>query len=544
MISGRGSEVGSWWTPARLAWVVGGFALILVLVTLADPGITIDEPLDVRPGRTYLTVLQAQGWRFFDRAVIDTVYRDNAEHPPLGRWLLGLASTLGQPFEVLLRGGPDPVGLYIVASRVAPALAFGLLVGSIVFASSRQDGRAAGVVAGLALLMMPRVFAHAHLAALDTFISLFWTLSLLTFLWASRQDRVIPAMMVAGLIWGLALLTKIHAWFVPPLALIWVVSRLPIRRSLPAYLIWLVTGFAIYLAGWPWLWADPWGRLTAYLGTGVTRVSIRVLYFGVVYADRDLPWHYPWVYLGTTVPVGLLLLAAWGTIRGWLASDRRGITVFWVGSILIFLALFSTNVAIYDGERLFLVVFPALAVLVGQGFGSLWFQAQRQGRVVLIGFVLAQATGVVWLHPFGLSYYNLLVGGLPGAERLGLELTYWGDAVDGVLLQRLADRAVPSSSAALAPTLAPDQGKVATTRPMARLPVILGDADAASTSDWLVVSRRTAYWTDVVRERLLHDEWIAVRSRQGIWLSALLKRRNPTPSSRVGVDLYNSRRFR
>ena len=46
--------------------------------------------------------------------------------------------------------------------------------------------------------------------------------------------------------------------------------------------------------------------------------------------------------------------------------------------------------------------------------------------------------GVVATYPFGLSYYNLLVGGLPGAERLGLELTYWSDAVDDVLLDRLA----------------------------------------------------------------------------------------------------------
>ena len=48
---------------------------------------------------------------------------------------------------------------------------------------------------------------------------------------------------------------------------------------------------------------------------------------------------------------------------------------------------------------------------------------------------------MVALHPFGLSYYNGLVGGLPGAERLGLELTYWNDPVDQVLLDQLAREA-------------------------------------------------------------------------------------------------------
>ena len=101
---------------------------------------------------------------------------------------------------------------------------------------------------------------------------------------------------------------------------------------------------------------------------------------------------------------------------------------------------------------------------------------------------------MVTFHPFGLSYYNVLVGGLPGAERLGLELTYWGDAVDGVLLDRLAREASPDAPAALVPTLYPGQGTLTTSRAMIRVPVILKDEDAATDADWLVVSRRTAYW--------------------------------------------------
>jgi len=517
----------SWWTVGRLAILLGGFGALAVLLTLADPGITVDEPLDVRPGRTYLATLRAKGWGFFDRAVIDAVYRDNAEHPPLGRWLLGIASTLGQPFEILLRGGPDPVGLYIVSGRVAPALAFGVLIVVVVVASARQSGRMAGLASGLSLIMMPRVFAHAHLAALDTFITLFWTLALVGFVWAVQSPRLISAVIVAGLVWGLALLTKIHAWFLPPIALAWACSQLPIRRAVPAFLAWLGTGSLLFFVGWPWLWADPLGRLGAYLNTGVARVPIRVLYFGTVYADRDVPWHYPWFYFVATVPVGLLALAAWGTIRGWSNRGGRATTSLLVGSILLFLVLFSTKVAIYDGERLFLVAFPALAILVGRGFADVWKAGGRHRRALLLAFLAVQAQGVIRLHPFGLSYYNALVGGLPGAERLGLELTYWGDAVDGVLLDRLAGEARADQSASLVPTLAPNQGKVATTRRLARIPLVIGDGDTASNADWLVVSRRSTYWPASVPGRLARDSWVMVRSRQGVWLSALLRRSKP-----------------
>src|SRR5207237_6228702 len=119
-------------------------------------------------------------------------------------------------------------------------------------------------------------------------------------------------------------------------------------------------------------------------------------------------------------------------------------------------------------ERLFLLVFPLWAVLIGRGFAAAWAWACARGagwlRWGLLAALLAQGYGVVALHPFGLSYYNLLVGGLPGAERLGLELTYWGDAVDRTLLDGLARRARPGQTAALVPTLHPQQPAASTTQ--------------------------------------------------------------------------------
>ncbi len=132
---------------------------------------------------------------------------------------------------------------------------------------------------------------------------------------------------------------------------------------------------------------------------------------------------------------------------------------------------------------------------------------------------------MVAIHPFGLSYYNALVGGLPGAERLGLELTFWGDAVDRPLLDRLAREARAGETAALAPTLAPNQGAYATTRALATLPLVPGDQEKAGTADWLVVSRREAYWPGVVAQRLRRDAIVETRSRHGVWLSRLLRAR-------------------
>ncbi len=112
--------------PVVLLWSWESFAGLAVLLTLDGPGLTIDEPLDVRPGRTYVEVLRQQGWHFFDRPVVDRVFRDNAEHPPLG------AGCWESPRSWASRSrcsgkGPDPTGHYVLAGRLAPALAFAAL---------------------------------------------------------------------------------------------------------------------------------------------------------------------------------------------------------------------------------------------------------------------------------------------------------------------------------------------------------------------------------------------------------------------------------
>ncbi len=301
------------WTSRRIGLALGLFAGLAVVLTIADPGITVDEPLDVRPGRTYVFAFLDNGLKFFDRATVNRVFLDNKEHPPLGRWLLGIASTLGQPFETA-RYGPDPTGVYVISGRLAPAVVFALLVGAIAAEAGRLYGKAGAFAAGFGTLVMPRVFGHAHLGALDTFIAAFWCLALIRAERALESDRRVRGMAVAGLFWGLALLTKIHAWLLPPVILVRALARPGPRRAFLPLATWTVIGLVVFLAGWPWLWYDTLGRLLGFLGTGVERTPIYVEYFGRVYRDRDVPWHFPWFHFLATVPIGLQLLGVVGLI--------------------------------------------------------------------------------------------------------------------------------------------------------------------------------------------------------------------------------------
>src|SRR5690606_32857248 len=156
-------------------------------------GITSDEPIDVKVGRNYLQRagllidrIGRDGLGAIRQETLDAFFADNAQHPPLGRWLVGLASVGFEPIEALL-GGADPFSVH--PARVAPMLAFAALVALVSLESGRRYGRASAIVAGLAVPLMPRLFAHAHFATLDTFLALFWTLALFSAARAIESSR-------------------------------------------------------------------------------------------------------------------------------------------------------------------------------------------------------------------------------------------------------------------------------------------------------------------------------------------------------------------
>jgi 4-amino-4-deoxy-L-arabinose transferase-like glycosyltransferase len=509
----------------RLPAALGLTATLLVLITLGAPGITSDEPLDTRVGRGYVqaAISPVRGLT----PLSPSLYEGSAQHPPLGRWLVGIASTAFEPFESLL-GGADPFGVH--AARIAPALAFGVLVWVVARAASRRWGSAAGLAAALSCVFQPRLFAHGHFATLDTFLSLFWVASVVAVESATRSRIPPRAMILAGLVWGLALLTKIHAWLLPPLVLLWCLWRLGWKRGPLAFAIWIVVGLLVFLAGWPWLWEHTGTRLAGFLGTSVDRLALRVQYFGTVYLDKDVPWHYPWFYFLATIPVGVQLATVVGVAMSLRDLRRDAGPPLWLGAILLLLVVFSTNAPVYDGERLFLPAFFLAAIFAGRGFGGVWTWAgnlprprRRLPRWILGLTLAAQGWGLLTTFPFGLSYHNALVGGLRGAERLGLELTYWGDSIDGTLLRELERVAKPGDSIVLAPSLHDAMPVSLITPDLARqgLRIEAESSTPIDSATWVLIFRREAYWSPAVRELTGMRRPFALRARQGVWLGGL-----------------------
>ena len=459
--------------------LVGLLAFILVIATLdpsgsypglvQGPGLTVDEVFNVQQGVLLVEVLRTYGIWILDPVNVREIFGEAGlvpylpDHPPLGRFVLGL----GHHVMWSLAAPDSPEGMSVTAcARFGSAVLFGLTIFLVGATAGTWFGKEAGWFASISVLLMPRVFSHAHLASLESCVNLTYALAVLCLAdqWNLLSEREQEAASIhwkrglfPGAMLGLAMLTKIQGFLVIPMIILWALwyGR---RRAIPPLLVWGVTGLVVFFVGWPWLWLDPVGHLREFLGSATDRTSLNVWYLGKRYADVDTPWHYPWLMFAVTVPLGLHLLGLAGLVKAIQKKtrDRRLILVL---MCLVFpLVLFSTRAAVYDGERLFLMLFPLWGVFIGLGGKQVWDWLRRkksfkQSMGLTTIFFLLQGWGLVAMHPCQLSYYNLLVGGLRGADAIGLERTYWSDSITRSFLQECVGKIPPGTTIEVAPVL-------------------------------------------------------------------------------------------
>ena len=137
---------------------------------LDAPGISIDESFNVRQGYLLAEALSGYGLGFLDpRTQLEVSQLSLNDHPPLGRWWIGLSEKLASLYVNPIPNGPD---YSIACARTGPAMAFAILVFLIGLFTTKWYGRTAGIIAAISVVLMPRVFGHAHLASLESFINL------------------------------------------------------------------------------------------------------------------------------------------------------------------------------------------------------------------------------------------------------------------------------------------------------------------------------------------------------------------------------------
>ena len=445
----------AWPSPAALrALAFGLFAVTLVITALTaiDYGIASDV------GNYFYSSLRQIAWaRDLGVALVsgeptvvlnqDRVfehwrwYAERIPHPPLSRELSGVS-------WILLRDLTDPLTAY----RGAVMFTFAALTASVgVYTAWRTRSLAAGLAAGLAVPAFPVLFAHGHLAHTDLFLAAFWFWSVASLDYAVKEGGT-GWFLSSGLFLGAATATKFSGLLLLPVLAIWLMAN---RSGVSAFLVLCLTGALVFVAVNPVMWVDPVQGVADYLHAGMDRAAsddtrIATEYFGEIFLFRPR-WHYPYVWTVIVFPLSLLAATGAGLIAP-RSGSLRGLAL--LNMAVLYGALALPSAPMHDGVRLFLPLFPFYCALAGSGSVAIgeWLTrvlqvrfpsiAERRDLIVALAIVACVAPAALrtaQVHPYQLSYFNALVGGVEGAERRGLEVTNLKEVLNREVLDDLVD---------------------------------------------------------------------------------------------------------
>jgi 4-amino-4-deoxy-L-arabinose transferase-like glycosyltransferase len=325
-----------------------------------------------------------------------------------------------------------------------------------------EHGAPAAWLALMAYFLSPRLVGDSHNNMKD-FPATAWMLIAVLALHVAVGRRSHAAMAIAGAAAGLTIATKINGLLLAPVALscaLLILCGFYQRAERREQIGFVLTGFPIYAGAaaavtvlcWPWLWEAPLARFieTARFFADHTWKG-PVLYRGEVYGADALPWHYAPYYLLITTPTLWLPFLAAGLVR--VLRDvprRRPLSVLLAVSAAVpVLVEIVLRPPVYDGIRHFLQAVPFVACLVGLGMDWTARAAGRHKAAALLarGAVAAALVSALVvnlrLHPYQVTYFNLLVGGVRGASGR-FELDYWGSSLKEV--GRWVNRVAPPES--------------------------------------------------------------------------------------------------
>ena len=437
----------------------------LLWSTQADLALSRDESMYVyaaeRYSRFYELLLQHPS-QALDRQFIDDCFRVNHEHPGLAKSLFALSFLLEKHFQLF--------GSTTLAHRFPGMLSAGLLLWLLYHVGRRYGGPLLGAFAALSFGLLPRVFYHSHLNCFDLPITLATTLSLYTYQRSLLDRRWLWA---CGLSFGLALAIKHNSWLLPGIcaAHFACVQLLQARSGQqhvargPYFLLAMaLLGPPILVLTWPWLWHDGVERFLWYARFHMQHEYYNMAYFGHNYFRPPFPISFPFVMTAVTVPLTTLVFALlgisisgrrqWRAWQQWRGDDPSATLILWFfGLVAPLLVIALPSTPIFGGTKHWFPAYPYMCLFAGLAFawtarrlltdlrglrrwlvertrGTKWPQGKRARGAVQSGLLLFTllpgAVETAHSHPFGLSHYTVLLGGIPGAARVGMNRQFWG----------------------------------------------------------------------------------------------------------------------
>ncbi len=340
------------------------------------------------------------------------------------------------------------------AYRLASALLCSVLTVFLFITLQKKYGVLAGCYASLAFFLMPRVFGHAHFGATEMPLMTFWFLSYWAF-W--RGLKLVSGSILLSVFVGWALATKFTGILVPGAFILWTLLYREKKALRNIVCVFTLAPLVALLVNPGW-WYDPVDKILNFIAISTSReetIPIGTYFLGKTYAFSP-PWMYAPVISALTVPAVTLFSFFAGLLAISLRKQHRKYIILFALNIAVMLGVaMLPNAPIHDGVRQFIYLFPFVALLAGIGFHAITNIiisriTSGTAKKIITACMLCIVAGyqffqVIKTHPYELSYYNELAGGIRGAHRLGMETTYWYEVINKQFLDTL-NRDIPANA--------------------------------------------------------------------------------------------------
>lgn len=293
--------------------------------------------------------------------------------------------------------------------------------------------RRAALFAALFLGLTPRYFGDLHNNMKDIPSAVAFALNI-WLLWRLVRHRRPIDLILAVIGFAVAFNVKINSIFIPIIFVTWLLllwlrqKRVGFTMNYSLFTIYFLTAPIMAFLLWWVFWPDPIGQLRhAFFTFGIGTNNIEVLLNGTWYCSGStVPWYYPWWYLAITTPLPILIFFLIG-----LMKQMRPIgilLILWL--VLPLTRYFLPTVGVIDGIRHFEEVLFPIAIFAALGADWIIVKSSAAAfRLTTISIFAIVICHLIWnivsYHPYQITYFNELVGGVRGA--LGkYDLDYWG----------------------------------------------------------------------------------------------------------------------
>ena len=317
---------------------------------------------------------------------------------------------------------------------------------------NRYNSYFTGIIGAAFLVASPRIFAESFYNTKDICLMSLFIINLFTAINFIEKPNIKTAIIFA-IISSLTIDVRILGIFLPVLIfLIYIINILRNndfkKNKILPLLFFLITLPFLIILFWPYLWGDPIGNfIEAFTHLSKHTFYGYNFYFAEYISARNVPWHYPIVWIFITTPIFYLVLFVIGFVfivyrlikrlikieennsykDLWRGKRELQDLIFFLTFLIPIFIIIISNSTLYDGWRHLYFIYPSFLMISIYGLNLIKIVILKKKDLLinfLTCFLVLQI--FIWMylnHPFQYVYFNLL------AEKnfnKNFEMDYWG----------------------------------------------------------------------------------------------------------------------